>query len=105
MDIEQISEIVKRANLRAIAKGLKKAGYKNCVRDRLLRRASLCDIAAAGCGETPYFSDGRGNEFIGTLCRSAKGYERYEFIIVEQLSPIKRGCDDLFTKKMLIYAK
>lgn len=84
---------------------MKEAGYKNCMRDRLLKRASLYNIALAQCDETPYFSDGKGNQYIGTICRRASGYEQYEFIIVEQLSGIKPGNDVLFTKKMLIYAK
>ena len=105
METEQLGEIVKRAKLREIAKTLKEAGYINCVRDRALKRASLYDIAVASCGETPYCADEKGNEYIGTICRQVKGYEQYEFIIVEQLSKIRPDRDDLFTKKMLIYAK
>ncbi len=105
MQSEELCEILKCAKLSKIARALKGAGYKDCKRDRLLKRASLYDIVIAQCDETPYFADERGNEFIGTICRNAKGYEKYEFIIVEQLSKIRPNCDDLFTKKMLIYAK
>lgn len=104
MNAEQLTEIIMTVKLRNIARAFRRAGYKNCKLVRSLRRASLYDIAVATCDETPSVPDGRGNEFVGTICRQVKGYEQYEFIIVEQLSPIRRG-GYLFTKKILIYAK
>ena len=105
MDIETLREIIKQANLREIKKALKAAGFVDCKRDKLLRRASLYDIATAPYEKSPYFSDGKGNEFVGDVCRGVKGYEDHEFVIVQQLSPYKRGEEDLSTKKMLIYGK
>lgn len=105
MQIEELNEIVKKADLRAIKKALKQAGFCNCKWNRKLRRASLYDIAMAPYEKTSYFPDGNGNEYNGDLCRGVKGYERYEFVIVQFLTPYKRDCEDLSTKKMLIYAK
>ena len=106
MKIEELNEIVKKANLREIKKALKAEGFMDCKRDKALRHASLYDIAMAPFGNTtPYFPDGKGNEYNGDLIYNVKGYERYEFVIVQLLAPFKRGCEDLSTKKMLIYAK
>ena len=105
MNIVALQEIVKQANLRAIKKALKAADFVDCKHDKLLRRVSLYDIATAPQEETPDFPDGKGNEYNGILCREVKGYEQYEFAIVQLLAPFKRGCEDLSTKKMLIYSK
>lgn len=105
MDIEQLSEIVKKVNLRKIKKSLKAAGFRNCKSDVKLRHASLYEIAIAPYEETPYFPDGKGNEYNGQVCHGVKGYEEYEFVVVQFLAPFKRGCEDLSTKKMLIFAK
>ena len=103
MQREEFSEIVKKANLHAIAKALKRSGYKNCKLNLRLKKASLADIVRADYIETPSFADSKGNEYSGSLFLSPKGYENYEFAIVEMLSHVKP--DLMFTKKMLIYAK
>ncbi len=105
MKIEELNEIVKQMNLRKIKKALKAKGYINCQWNRKLRHASLYDIAMAPYEETPYFSDGKGNEYNGNLIHDVKGNEQYEFVIVQLLAPFKRGCEDLSTKKILIYAR
>ena len=98
MKIEELNEIMKKANLRKIKKALKAEGLIDCKRDKTLRHASLYD-------NTPHFSDGKGNEYNGNLKHNVKGYEQYEFVIVQLLAPFKRGCENLSTKKMLIYAR
>ena len=105
MKIEQLNEIVKETNMREIKKALKAAGFIDCKSDMALRHASLYDIAMAPYENTPYFPDGKGNEYNGNLIYNVKGYERYEFVIVHLLAPFKRGCEDLSTKKMLIFAR
>ena len=105
MKIEQLNEIMKKANLRKIKKALKAAGFMDCKRDKALRHASLYDIAKAPYEKTPHFPDGKANEYVGNLCRDVKGHEQYEFVIVQLLAPFKRGCEDLSTKKMLIFAR
>lgn len=105
MKIENLSEIIKQANLRKIKKSLEAAGFRDCKRDKSLRAASLYDIAIAPYEKTLYFSDGKGNEYVGDLCHDVKCYEQYEFVIVQFLAPFKRGCEDLSTKKMLVYAR
>lgn len=105
MQIEQFNEIIKKADLREIKKALKAEGFIDCKRSRVLKHASLYAIAKAPYEQTAYFTDGKGNEYTGNLCRNVKGHEQYEFVIVELLAPFKRGCEDLSTKKLLIYAK
>ena len=105
MDLEQLNEIVKQANLRAIKKSLKAEGFTDCKRDRTLRHASLFDIASAPYEKTLHFPDGKGNEYVGDLCHDVKGLEQYAFVLIQFLAPFKRGGEDLSTKKMLIYAK
>lgn len=105
MQIEELNEIVNKANLRAIKRALKAAGFHNCRWDRTLRHASLYAIAKAPYEKTPYIPDGRGNEYVADLCRNAEGYEHYVFVLLQLLAPYRRGCDDLSTKKLLIYAK
>ena len=105
MKIEELNEIVKKTNLYDIKRAFKAAGLCNCKLNRRLRRVSLYDIAMAPYEETLYFPDGKGNEYNRNLIRGVKGYEQYEFVIVQFLAPFKRGCEDLSTKKMLIYAK
>ena len=105
MQIEELNEIMKTANLRAIKRALKAAGFRNCRWNRRLRKASLYDIAKAPYEKTPYFPDGKGNEYVADLCRGVKDYGQYVFVIVQLLAPYRRGCEDLSTKKMPIYAK
>lgn len=105
MNIEELTEIVKKTNLREIKRSLKAAGFISCKLNLRLRRASLYDIATAPYEKTPYSPDGKGNEYVGDLCRNVKGYERYEFVILQFLAPYKRGGEDLSTKKMLVYAR
>ena len=105
MQIEELNEIVKQANLRVIKKALKAAGFHNCMWDRKLRKASLYDIAKAPYERTPYIPDGKGNEYVADLCHDVKDYGQYVFVLLQLLAPYKRGCDDLSTKKLLIYAK
>ena len=105
MDMEQFCAIVEQANIRAIKKSLKQAGFVDCKKDKVLRHASLYSIAKAPYEKTAYFPDGKGNEYNGNLIHGVKDFEQYEFMIVQFLAPYKRGCEDLSTKKMLIFAK
>ena len=105
MKIEQFNELVEQASLRKIEKSLKANGFINCKLNRRLRHASLYDIAMAPYEKTPHFPDGRGNEYNGNLIHDVKGFEQYEFIMVQLLASYKRGCESLSTKGMLIYAK
>ena len=93
------------ADWRTIKKRLREEGFRDCKRDKVLRKASLYTIAIAPYEATPYFSDAKGREYVGNVCRDAEGYENYEFALIQLLAPFKRGCEDLSTKRMLIYAK
>ena len=105
MTIEQLTNIIKKANLKAIKRELKKAGFKDCKWDRKLRNASVCDIAQAPYERTESAFDNKGKEYIGDLCHNVKNLEQYQFVIVQLLKPVGRGSDIISTAKMLIYAK
>ena len=105
MTIEALKEIVALADLRKIKRALRERGFIDCRHSKTLRHASLYDIAKVPYEETPYFPDGKGNEFNGEICRGAKGLEEYEFALIQLLAPLKRGSDDLSTKELLIFAR
>lgn len=106
MTIEELEDIVRFANIPKIKKALRAHGFCNCKLNLKMRKINLADIARAKAQkQTDYHKDGKGNEFMGYLCRYVKGWERHEFVLVEFLAPHKRGCEDLSTKKLLIYAK
>ena len=104
MKIEQLTQIIKQANLRAIRKVLVAEGFRECKRDKALRRMPLHRIEAAPHEKTLYFPDSKGNEYLGDLCRRVKGFEQYEFVIVRLLAPFEHGVPRP-EKKILIYAR
>lgn len=104
--INELDRIMELRNLRKIEKALKAAGFIDCKKDKTLRKTSLVTIIQTGtCQKTGYRPDGKGNEYTGSHYHNVKGYEQYEFVIVQLLAPYKRGYEDISTKKMLIYAK
>ena len=106
MTIEELEEIVSIASLSKIKKALRANGFCNCKLNLKMRKINLVYIARAEYAkETDYHKDDKGNEFMGYLCRGVKGWERHEFVLVEYLAPYKRGCEDLSTKKLLIFAR
>ncbi len=106
MTIEELEGIVHFASISKIKKALRANGFCNCKLNLKMRKINLVDIARAETQkQTDYHKDGKGNEFMGYLCRDVKGWEKHEFVLVEFLAPYKHGCEDLSTKKLLIYAK
>ena len=105
MTIEQLNDIIAKANLKAIEGALKKAGFKDCKKDGKLRHASLYDITQAPYESTKSAYDSKGCEYVGELCHDVKGLEQYQFVIVELLKPVGHGSDIISTAKMLVYAK
>lgn len=106
MKIEELKTIVELKNLKEIEKALKAAGFIDCKRDTEMRKINLVDIfCAPEMRETDYCYDANGRAFEGSLYEKVHGWKQYEFAVVQLLAPYKRGCKDLSTKKMLIYAK
>ena len=106
MTIEELEEIIRKANLHKIRKALRANGFRNCQLNLKMRKINLVDIVRAAYERrTGYHKDGRGNEFMGYLYRDIKGWEQHEFALIEFLAPYKRNCENLSTKKLLIYAR
>ena len=106
MTIEELEEIVHKASISKIKKALREKGFCNCKFNHEMRKINLVDIVRTKDEkETDYHKDGKGNEFMGYLCCGVKGWEQHEFVLVEFLAPYKRNCEDLSTKKILIYAR
>ena len=106
MTIEELEEIVHKASISKIKKALRASGFCNCKLNRQMRKINLVDIVRADIErQTDYHKDGKGNEFIGYLYRGVRGWEQHEFVLVEFLASYKRNCEDLSTKKILIYAR
>ena len=106
MTTEELGDIVKTCDLAAMKRALRAAGFFNCKLDRKLRAANLVDIVRSDyAAETPLYSDGKTKEYAGYIQRGVKNYGEYEFVLVEQLAPLKRGSDLSFTKRILIFAR
>lgn len=106
MTIEELEEIVHKASIAKIKKALRAKGFCNCKLNLKMRKINLVDIVRAPHERrTGYHKDGKGHEFMGYLYRDVKGWEQHEFVLIEFLAPYKRNCENLSTKKLLIYAR
>ena len=106
MTIEELEEIVHMASISKIKKALRANGFRNCKLNMEMRKINLVNIVRAEFErQTGYHKDGKGNEFMGYLYRGVRGWEQHEFVLVEFLAPYRRNCEDLSTKKILIYAR
>ena len=83
MTIQQLTEIIRIADKKAIIKQLKELGYVDCKKDKELRNLSLVKLFEGELEETDTFSDAK-NKFTyeGAIFTQVKGYEQLEFVIV-----------------------
>ena len=83
MTIQQLTEIIRIADKKAITKQLKELGYVDCKKDKELRHLSLVNLFEGELEETDTFSDDK-NKFTyeGAILTQVKGYEQLEFVIV-----------------------
>lgn len=111
MTLEQLTEIIRTADQRAIDKTLRKLGYTFCNKDKELRKVGIIELVSAVKDETEDFADTqRKHLYNGRICGTVKDYENYEFIFVNvyDIKPSTDPFDDEETAiqtDMLIWAK
>lgn len=101
MTLQQLTEIIRTADKKAITKQLRELGYIDCKKDKKLRNLSLETLFNGELEETDIFPDGKGKRtYQGGIFTAVKGYEQYEFIILN-INDNK----NTFPIDMLIWAK
>ena len=101
MKIEQLTEIIRTADKKAITKQLKELGYIDCKKDKKLRYLSIETLFKGKLEETETFPDSKDKRtYQGGIFTQVKGYEQLEFIIVN-INDHK----NTFPIDMLIWAK
>ena len=106
MTIEELDGIVKLRNLRKIEKALKAAGFIDCKTDETLKHVNLVPVIQSKFYQkTNDYPAGKYKKYTGSLHRDVQGWERYEFVLVQFLKPVRRGSDIISTAEMLVYAR
>lgn len=83
MRIEELSDIVKLADLKAITKEMKRLGYINCSDQRQLEKIGIVTLINSIVLRTEDIADSKGKYiYSGHICGTIAGYEKYEFIII-----------------------
>lgn len=105
MTTKELSKILTLKSCFKIGCALALKGYTDCKSDKKLQKASLYDICIADreCATSSFAPHNR--EYMGEIYRGVKGFDEYEFVVVELLGPVKPGSETIFTQKILIYAK
>ena len=111
MTLQQLTEIIRKADKKAITKQLQELGYTYCNDDRKLGKVSVVDLVLAIKDATEDFADGqRKHLYNARICGTVKGYENYEFVFVN-VYDIKPSTDPFDNEEtavqteMLIWAK
>ena len=101
MTPEQLTDIIKIADKKAITKLLKQLGYIDCKKHEQLRKLSIETLFKGALEETEAFPDSKNNRtYQGAIFTQVKGCEPLEFIVVN-INDHK----NLFPIDMLIWAK
>ena len=100
MQLEQLLEIIKVADKRAIKAKLRKLGYINCKRHPILRHTSLVALANGRVEETPdgvYYTDRHQKlGFDGRIITDVENYEKYRFVVVNVYDMKKERQIDMY---------
>lgn len=111
MTIEQLTEIIRTGDKKKITTELKRLGYTLCNKSRKLGRVGLVELVQSITQETQDIADSvHKHLYNGRICGTVKGYEKYEFVIVNiyNIKPSTDLFDDEETavqSDMLIWAK
>lgn len=105
MTKEELTEIVKLADVKAFEAKLKTLGYKYCNTSKKLGKVGIVELVQSVTVETVDFTDNEHKHlYNGRICGTVKGYENY----VYDIKPSKDPFDDKETAmqtSMLIWAK
>lgn len=111
MTLEQLTEIIKTADEKAITSELKRLGYIYCNEHKKLGKVGIIPLVQAVKAETEDFTDEQHKHlYNGHICGTVNGYENYEFVFVNvyDIKPSTDPFDDEETAiqtKMLIWTK
>ena len=101
MALEQLTEIIRTADQKAITKQLKELGYTFCNKDKELQKLSIETLFKGKLEETDTFPDRKGKRtYQGAIFTQVKGYEQFEFLVAN-INDHK----NIFPIDMLIWAK
>ena len=76
MTLEQLTEIIRTADKKAITKKLRGLGYTLCNEDRRLGKVGMVELVQAVKFETEDFTDSeRKHLYNGRICGTVKGFE------------------------------
>ena len=101
MTPDQLTEIIRTADTKAITKQLKELGYIDCKKHKQLCKLSIETLFKGTLEETDTFPDSKNNRaFQGGIFTQVKGYDQLEFIVVN-INDHK----NIFPVDMLIGAK
>ena len=83
MTPERLTKIIRAADQKAITKQLKELGYIFCNKDKELRKLSIKTLFKGKFEETDTFLDRKGKRtYQGAIFTQVKGYEQFEFLVV-----------------------
>lgn len=111
MNIEELAEIVKLADVKAFEAKLKPLGYTYCNTNKKLGKVSVVELVQSVIAETANFTDNDHKHlYNGRICGTVNGYENYEFVYINvyDIKPSQDPFDDEETAiqtSMLIWAK
>ena len=111
MTIEQLTDIIRTADPKAIDTVLRKLGYTYCNKHKTLGKVGIVELVNAIKYKTDDFADaGHKHLYSGRICGTVKGYENYEFVYVNvyDIKPFTNPFDEDETAiqtAMHIYAK
>lgn len=111
MNIEELTEIVKLADVKSFEAKLKTLGYTYCNTSKKLGKVGVVELVQSVTAETTNFTDNDHKHlYNGRICGTVKGYDNYEFVYINvyDIKPSKDPFDDEETAvqtSMLIWAK
>ena len=101
MTLEQLTEIIRTADKKAITRQLRELGYFDCKKHKELRKLLIETLFKGKFEETDTFPDRKGKRtYQGAIFTQVKGYEQFEFLVVNI-----NGHKNVFPIDMLIWAK
>lgn len=97
MTLDQLTTIIRTADKTTITKQLRELGYTLCNKDKRLGKVGIVELVNAITQETEDFIDSEHKHlYNGRICETVKGYENYEFIIINvfDIKPSTNPFDD-----------
>ncbi len=83
MTLTELTTIIKTVDQKQIAQRLREVGYIYCNKDKKFGKVSIVELVKAIEHKTDDYADEQRNHlFNGHICGIIKGYEKYEFVLI-----------------------